>query len=208
MMKLVVMVRMSGGLIKFGSEDLGAKNRCKGLYSKEEELKPLVYEWFEEMAQWFFVRWLLMTFVLGGAYTLWSSESGRSTFGPILCTHFSQYVLKQENRESGASYCQLLGRGRLYPKSSVTNSLLYVENADVWVFFLCVVGITPLAEHLKYATKQLAYYMGLLICQEEIMPKVGSSRGRGRDAPSASSGKTINTGGRASLKHKCWNWNN
>ncbi|KAI3927991.1 hypothetical protein MKW98_023592 [Papaver atlanticum] len=164
MMKLVVMVRMSGGLIKFGCEDLGAKNQSREAVNAMDSVGYLGQS---------VARIHLWTHSLYTLFMICSETRKRISVGTvsISVTSFFTIIIHQ----------QLI----LCP--------------EVWVFFLCVVGITPLAEHLEYATKQLAYYMGLLICQEEIMPKVGSSGGRGRAAPSGSSGKTINSGGRASL---------
>lgn len=48
----------------------------------------------------------------------------------------------------------------LLPFGPLAIVLHYVTGKSGWVFFLSLVGITPLAERLGYATEQLAFYTG------------------------------------------------
>ncbi|KAK6934670.1 Sodium/calcium exchanger membrane region, partial [Dillenia turbinata] len=48
----------------------------------------------------------------------------------------------------------------LMPFGPLAILIHYTTGHNGWVFFLCLLGITPLAERLGYATEQLAFYTG------------------------------------------------
>lgn len=85
-----------------------------------------------------------------------------SHIGPHLQRKLSGSWLRRHNRVLNSIYIVLIKAkiNVLLPFGPLAILLHYVTGKHGWVFLLSLVGITPLAERLGYATEQLAFYTG------------------------------------------------
>ncbi|XP_042463673.1 vacuolar cation/proton exchanger 2-like isoform X3 [Zingiber officinale] len=77
----------------------------------------------------------------------------------------AQYNPRRTNRILMSTYTVLVKAKTnvLLPFGPIAIMLHYLTGKQGWVFFFSLIGITPLAERLGYATEQLAFYTGPLV---------------------------------------------